>query len=65
MILRKGKMLNFLRNIFYQLKTFNPNGAGGAHCARTFFDRLFLLKIKVLPMPVENPPITFRKLQTA
>ena len=30
---------------------FNPNGAGGAHCARTFFGRLFLLKIKVLEGP--------------
>ena len=31
--------------------TINPNGAGGAHCACTFFGRLFLLKIKVLEGP--------------
>ena len=29
----------------------NPNGAGGAHCAHTFFGHLFLLKIKVLEGP--------------
>ena len=32
-----------LLDIIAQKTNLNPNGAGGAHCARTFFGCLFLL----------------------